>query len=59
MLLVDARHQRSGWWQNLIDKDEYGLLWGKLDALADDVDELADSEVCRDKILLLVDCRDF
>jgi hypothetical protein len=58
VLLVDARHQRSGWRQNLIDEDEYGLLWGKLDALADDVDELADSEICWNEILLLVDCGD-
>ena len=55
MLLVNRRHQRSGRRQHLIDEDEDCLLGGELDALADYVDELADSEVCRDEILLLVD----
>ena len=55
MLLVDAGHQGGSWWENLVDEDEDGLLWGQLDALADDVDELADGEVCWDEILLLVD----
>ena len=55
MLLVDARHQGSGWGQNLVDEDEDGLLGGELDALADDVDELADGEVGWNEILFLVD----
>ncbi len=58
MLLVDAAHERSGWWQDLIDEDENSLLWGELDALADYVYELAYGEVGRDQILLLVDRRD-
>ena len=48
MLLVDRAHQRCGWWQNLVDEDENSLLWGELDALADDIDELSHREVCWD-----------
>lgn len=55
VLLVDAAHESSGGRQNFIDEDEDGLLGGELDALADDVDKLAYSQVCGDKILLLVD----
>lgn len=58
MLLVDAAHERSGGWQNLIDEDEDGLLGGELDALADYVDELTDGEVGRYEVLLLIDRRD-
>ena len=58
MLLVDAAHQRRGRGQDLIDEDEDGLLRRKLDALADDVDELAHGQVGGDQILLLVDGRD-
>ena len=55
MLLVDAGHECGGWWQDLVDKNEYGLLWRELDTLADDVDKLADGEIGWDEILLLVD----
>lgn len=58
MLLVNGRHQRGGGRQHLVDEDEDCLLGGELDALADYVDELAYGEICGDKILLLVDCRD-
>jgi len=55
VLFVDRAHECSGGWQDLIDEDEDGLLWRKLDALADDVDELAYGEVGRHEVLLLVD----
>lgn len=42
MLLVNGAHQRSCWWQNIINKDKHGLLGRKLDALANDVDKLTD-----------------
>lgn len=58
MLFVDAAHERGGGWQDLVDEDEDGLLGRQLDALADDVDKLADGEVCRYQVLLLVDGRD-
>ena len=58
VLLVDAAHERSGGRQDLVDEDEDGLLRGELDPLADDVDELADGEVCWYQVLLLVDRRD-
>lgn len=55
MLLIDAAHQRSRWRQDLINEDEDSLLGRELDALADDIDELAHGEVGRHKILLFVD----
>lgn len=55
MLLVDAAHEGSGWGQDCIYEDEDDLFGRKLDALPDDVDELAYGEVCGDKVLLLVD----
>ena len=58
VLFVDAAHERSSWREDLVDKDEDGLLRGQLDALADDVDKLSYGEVCRHEILLLVDGSD-
>ena len=58
VLLVDAAHQRGGGRQDLIDKDEDSLLGGQLDALADNVHELANREVGRHEVFLLVDRRD-
>lgn len=55
MLLVNTAHQRRSRRQHLIDKDENRLFGRQLDALADHVHELADGEVCGDKIFLLVD----
>lgn len=58
MLGIDAAHEGCCGWQNLVHEDEDRLLWRKLDALANDIDELADCEICWDKVLLLVDGRD-
>lgn len=58
VLLINAAHECSSRWQNLIDEDEDGLFRAELDALADDVDELADGEVAGHEVLLLVDGRD-
>lgn len=58
MFLVDAIHKCGRWRQDLIDEDEDSLLGRKLDALADNVNELADSQVAGDQIFLLVDSRD-
>lgn len=55
MLFVDAAHQRRRGREDLVDEDEDGLLGGQLYALADHIDELADREIGRDEILLLVD----
>lgn len=55
VLLVDAAHERSSGWQDLIDEDKDGLLGRELDSLADNVDELAYGEICWDKIFLLID----
>lgn len=55
MLLVDAAHEGGGRGEDLIDEDEDGLLGGELNSLADDVDELADSQVGGNQVLLLVD----
>ena len=45
VLFVDAAHQCSSRRQHLIDEDEDGLLWGELDALADNIYKLANCEV--------------
>jgi hypothetical protein len=58
VLLVNAAHQGGCWGKDLVDEDEDGLLGGELDSLANDVDELTDSQIGRDQILLLVDGRD-
>ena len=58
VFLVDGAHESSGWRQDLVDEDEDGLLRAQLDALPDDVDELAHGEVGRYQVLLLVDCGD-
>ena len=58
MLLIDGAHERGGRREDLIDEDEDSLLGAQLDALPDDVDELADGEIRGDEVLLLVDGRD-
>ena len=58
MLFVDAAHESSGGWEDLVDKDEDGFLGAELDALADNIDELAHGQICRDEVLLLVDSSD-
>ncbi len=58
VLLIDAAHEGGGWRQDLVDEDEDGLLRGQLNALPDDVDELADGEIGWYQVLLLVDGRD-
>lgn len=55
VLLINARHQRRGWWQHLIHEDEDGLLRAQLDALPDHVHELTDRQIRGHEILLLVD----
>lgn len=55
MLVVNTAHQSRSGWQHLIDEDENGLLGTELDSLANNIDELADSQVCGDEVLLLVD----
>ena len=55
MFLVDRAHQCRSGWQDFVDEDEDGLLWGKLDALADNVHELSDSKVGGYQVLLLID----
>ena len=58
VLFVDAAHERGSGWQDLIDEDEDGLLGAKLDALANDIDELSNGQICGDEVLLLVDGSD-
>ena len=55
MLLIDGAHERRSRWQDLIDEDEDGFLRRELDTLADDIDELTDSEVGGYEVLLLID----
>lgn len=58
VLFVDAAHEGGGRRENLIDEYEDGLLGGQLDALPDDVDELAYGEICGYEILLLINSSD-
>lgn len=58
VLLVDAAHKSGRGGKDLVDEDEDGLLGRQLDSLADDVDELANSQIGGDQVLLLVDGRD-
>lgn len=54
MLSIDAAHERRRGGEDLIDEDEDGLLGRELDALPDNVDELAYGKICGNKVLLLV-----
>lgn len=54
VLFVDGAHERGSRWQHFIDENEDGLLWRKLDALADHIDKLAHCKIRRHQILLLV-----
>jgi hypothetical protein len=58
VFLIDAAHQGSSRWQDFVDENENGLLGRELDALADDIDELANRQIRWDEVLLLVDGRD-
>lgn len=58
MFLINATHESSGWRENLIHEDEDGLLGRELDALTDNVNELADGEVGRHQVLLFIDRSD-
>lgn len=58
MLLIDGAHQRGSRWQDLVNEDEDSLLGAQLYPLANDVDELADSEIGGHEVLLLVNSGD-
>lgn len=58
VLLINATHEGSGGRKDLIDEDEDGLLGRKLDALTDNVNELADGEVGWHQVLLFIDGSD-
>lgn len=45
VFLVNAAHQRRRRRQYLINEDKDRLLWAELDALPDDIDELANGKV--------------
>ena len=52
MRVIESQHQRERdrreartHWQSVVDKYEDGLLRAELDSLADDIDELANSQV--------------
>ena len=51
MLLVDGTHEGCCWREHLIDEDEDSLLGRELDALADNIDELAHSQVLSTYVL--------
>jgi hypothetical protein len=45
VLVVDRAHESGRWWEDLVDEDEDRLLRSELDALADDIDKLANGQV--------------
>ena len=55
VLLVNGAHERSCRWQDLIDEDKDGFLGRELDALADNIDKLTDSEIGGYQVFFLVD----
>jgi len=57
VLFVYGAHERGSRWQHLVHEDEDGLLRRELNPLADHINELADGEVGRHQVLLLVDGR--
>jgi hypothetical protein len=57
VLFINTAHQGRSWRQDLIHEDEDGLLRRQLDALSNYIYELANREICRDEIFLLVDSR--
>ena len=50
LLRINLTHQRCGGRQHISDKDENRFLWRQLDALPNDVDELADGEIGRNQV---------
>lgn len=55
--LVDVLHRLGRGRECVVDEDEDGLLRRELDALPDDVDELAYGQILWDEVLLLVEVR--
>ena len=45
MLIVYRAHQLCRWWKDLVDEDEDGLLWRKLNPFPYHVNELADGQI--------------
>lgn len=45
VLFIDGAHQRGGRWQHFVYKDEDSFLWGQLDSLPNNIDELTDSKI--------------
>ena len=58
VLFVDAAHEGGCRREDFVDEDEDGLLRRQLDALSDDIDELAYGEICGDQVLLLINSSD-
>jgi hypothetical protein len=48
VFFVNAAHQGGSRRQDLINEDEDGFLGAELDTLSNDIDELADGEICGD-----------
>ncbi|GMR37017.1 hypothetical protein PMAYCL1PPCAC_07212 [Pristionchus mayeri] len=54
MYLVQLSHRRHRLRDDVVDEEEEGVLRTEMDSLPDEEVELSDSEIRRDKILLLV-----
>jgi len=49
VFFIYCRHEGRSRWQDLVDKDEYGLLRCQLDAFTDNVHKLADRQILKSK----------
>jgi hypothetical protein len=58
VLIINTAHESSCGGEHGIDEDENSLLWRELDALANHINELSNSQICGDQIFFLIDGRD-
>lgn len=58
MFLVQGAHGSRCWWNDVVHKEEEGILGTQVDALANEEVELTDGQVGRHQVLLLVQITD-
>ena len=56
--LIQRSHGGGGRGDHIVDKEEQGILWSQADPLPDEKVELANGEIWRNKVLLLVKVSD-
>jgi len=58
VLLVEGAHGGGGGWDDVVDKEEEGVLWPERDPFPDEEIELTDGQVGGNEVLLLVQLGD-